>query len=302
MTCAEVSRQGRGKSMKILGIDIGGSGIKGAPVNTDSGELLDDRYRLPTPDSAKPDTMAATVAEIVQHFKWEGPVGCGFPAVVKEGTVHTAANVSKQWIGVNANQLIQKATHCPAIVINDADAAGLAEMRFGAGRDQLGLVLVVTLGTGIGTALFSSGQLVPNLELGHLEIRGVDAEELASDAARQRQDMSWEKWAKRVDLYLTTLERLLWPDLIIIGGGVSKKHEKVLPLLTLRTKVVPAEMRNEAGIVGAALGAISGPSPLSSVAPALAGEKRRPVRRRTRPASVAPVLAGEEGSGGMGDE
>jgi polyphosphate glucokinase len=259
--------------MKILGIDIGGSGIKGAPVDTDSGELLADRYRLPTPSSAKPDPMAATVAEIVQHFKWQGPAGCGFPAVVKEGTVHTAANVSKQWIGVDANQLIQKATHCPATVINDADAAGLAEMRFGAGRDQHGVVLVVTLGTGIGTALFSSDQLVPNLELGHLEIRGVDAEELASDAARKRQDMSWEKWAKRVDLYLTTLERLLWPDLIIIGGGVSKKYEKFLPLLTLRAKVVPAEMRNEAGIVGAALGAIQGPAPLSPAAPTLAGQE-----------------------------
>jgi polyphosphate glucokinase len=267
--------------MKILGIDIGGSGIKGALVNTDGGELLTDRYRLPTPDPAKPDPMAATVAKIVQHFDWQGPVGCGFPAVVKEGVVHTAANVSKQWIGVNANQLIQGATHCPAVVINDADAAGLAEMRFGAGRDQSGVVLVVTLGTGIGTALFSSGQLVPNLELGHLEIRGVDAEELASDAARQRQDMSWEKWAKRVDLYLTTLERLLWPDLIIVGGGVSKKYDKFLPLLTLRTKVVPAEMRNEAGIVGAALGAMQGPSPSSP---------------------AAHRLVGEEGFGGMGDE
>jgi polyphosphate glucokinase len=281
MTRAEVGRQVGEKSMEILGIDIGGSGIKGAPVNTDSGELLADRYRLPTPDSAKPDPMAATVAEIVQHFKWQGPVGCGFPAVVKEGVVYTAANVSKQWIGVNANQLIQEATHCPAMVINDADAAGLAEMRFGAGRDQHGVVLVVTLGTGIGTALFSAGQLVPNLELGHLEIRGVDAEELASDAARQRQDMSWDKWAKRVDLYLTTLERLLWPDLIIVGGGVSKKYEKFLPLLTLRTKVVPAEMRNEAGIVGAALGAIQGPSQFSP---------------------ATPTLAGEEGFGGMGDE
>ncbi len=267
--------------MKILGIDIGGSGIKGALVNTDDGELLTDRYRLPTPNSAKPDPMAAAAAEIVRHFDWQGPVGCGFPAVVKEGVVCTAANVSKQWIGVNANQLIQEATHCPAMVINDADAAGLAEMRFGAGRDQHGVVLVVTLGTGIGTALFSAGQLVPNTELGHLEIRGVDAEELASDAARQRQDMSWEKWSKRVDLYLNTLERLLWPDLIIVGGGVSKKDEKFLPLLTLRTKVVPAEMRNEAGIVGAALGAVQGPSPSSHAV-------------RTR--------AGEEGFGGMGDK
>ncbi len=267
--------------MKILGIDIGGSGIKGAPVDTDSGELLAERYRLPTPSSAKPGPMAAAVAEIVQHFKWQGLAGCGFPAVVKEGIVYTAANVSKQWIGVNANQLIREATHCPSTVINDADAAGLAEMRFGAGRDQPGVVLVVTLGTGIGTALFSSGQLVPNLELGHLEIRGVDAEELSSDAARQRQDMPWEKWAKRVDLYLTTLERLLWPDLIIVGGGVSKKAEKFLPLLTLRTKVVPAEMRNEAGIVGAALGAIQEPSPSSP---------------------AAHTLAGEEGFGGLGDE
>ena len=262
--------------MKILGIDIGGSGIKGALVNTDSGELLTARHRLPTPEPAKPDPMAATVAKVVQHFDWRGPVGCGFPAVVKEGVVYTAANVSKQWIGVNASHLVQKVTQRPTLVMNDADAAGLAEMRFGAGRDQHGVVLVITLGTGIGSALFSAGQLVPNTELGHLEIRGVDAEELASDAARQRMDMSWEQWAKRVDQYLTTLERLIWPDLIIIGGGVSKKHEKFLPLLTLRTKVVPAEMRNEAGIVGAALGAalsLSSPSP-----------------------------AGEEGVGEMGDE
>jgi polyphosphate glucokinase len=201
--------------------------------------------------------------------------------VVKQGVVYTAANVSKQWIGVNANQLVQEATHCPTVVINDADAAGLAEMRFGAGRGQPGVVLVVTLDTGIGTALFSSGQLVANTELGHLEIRGVDAEMLASDAARQRQDMSWEKWAKRVDQYLTTLERLLWPDLIIVGGGVSKKYEKFLPLLTLRTKVVPAEMHNKAGIVGAALGAAQGPSPLS------------PATR---------TLVGEEDFGGMADE
>jgi len=241
--------------MEILGIDIGGTGIKGALVNTESGELLTERYRLPTPPSATPEAVVETVAKIVKHFDWDGSLGCGFPAVVKEGVVYTAANISKQWLGVNVMEALQEATQCSAVVVNDADAAGLAEMRFGAGRGQNGVVLVVTLGTGIGSALFVGGRLVPNTELGHIEMRGVDAETLAADIVRKREDLSWEKWAKRVNRYLSAMERLLWPDLIVVGGGVSKKHEKFLPLLVLQTRVVPAEMRNEAGMVGAALAA-----------------------------------------------
>jgi polyphosphate glucokinase len=241
--------------METLGIDIGGTGIKGALVGTDNGELLTERFRLLTPQPATPKAVVTTAAEVVKHFDWQGPVGCGFPAVVKRGVVRTAANISKKWIGVNVREALGEATQCQVVVLNDADAAGLAEMRFGAGRDQDGVVLVVTLGTGIGTSLFMAGQLVPNTELGHIEIRGKEAEDWAADIVRQQKRLSWKKWAKRVDRYLRTMEQLVWPDLIIIGGGVSKKHEKFFPFLTVQTRVVPAEMRNEAGIIGAALAA-----------------------------------------------
>lgn len=241
--------------METLGIDIGGTGIKGALVGTDNGELLTERFRLLTPQPATPKAVVTTVAEVVKHFDWQGPVGCGFPAVVKRGVVRTAANISKKWIRVNVREALGEATQCQVVVLNDADAAGLAEMRFGAGRDQDGVVLVVTLGTGIGTSLFVAGQLVPNTELGHIEIRGKEAEDWAADIVRQQKRLSWKKWAKRVDRYLRTMEQLVWPDLIIIGGGVSKKHEKFFPFLTVQTRVVPAEMRNEAGIIGAALAA-----------------------------------------------
>jgi polyphosphate glucokinase len=237
--------------MEVLGIDIGGTGIKGAPVDTVSGKLLAERYRLLTPDT--PEAMIATVAEIAKHFDWRGPVGCGFPSVVKDGLICTAANVPKQWIGVNAREAFQEGTQCEVVVINDADAAGLAEMRFGAGRDQDGVVLIITLGTGIGTALFVAGQLVPNLELGHLEIGGKEAEDWAATVVREQEKLSWKRWARRVDKYLNTMQRLIWPDLIIIGGGVSKNHEKFFPFFTVQTRVVPAKMRNQAGIVGAAL-------------------------------------------------
>ncbi|MBN1922796.1 MAG: ROK family protein [Anaerolineae bacterium] len=239
--------------MKVLGIDIGGSGIKGAPVNTKSGELLEERFRLPTPQPSTPAAVAEMVGEVARHFKWRGPIGCGFPAVVRHGVTMTAANVDAGWIGTDAAKLLAKATECQVVVLNDADAAGIAEMKFGAGERRKGLVLIVTIGTGLGTALFVDGRLVPNTELGHIELRGEDAEVWASDAARERKELSWEAWAPYFNEYLVTLERLVWPDLIILGGGASKKFDLFSSALTVKAEVVPAEMRNEAGIVGAAL-------------------------------------------------
>lgn len=239
--------------MKVLGIDIGGSGIKGAPVDTDTGELLAERFRIPTPQPSKPKAVAGTVAAIAGHFGWQGPVGCGFPAVVQHGVTKTAANVHRKWLGTDAAKLFSDTLGCPVTVINDADAAGLAEMRFGAGRGRQGAVMLVTIGTGLGTALFSDGHLVPNLELGHLEIRGKDAERRASDAARKRRHLSWNQWAEAFDEYLETLERLFWPDLFILGGGASKKGDRFLHRLTVQAEVVTAQLLNEAGIVGAAL-------------------------------------------------
>jgi len=239
--------------MQVLGLDVGGTGIKGALVDTQTGRLTTERFRLRTPQPATPEAMAATVAEIARHFEWTGPAGCGFPAVIRHGTVMTAANIDPSWIGIDVRDAFEKATGCTFTVANDADAAGLAEMRFGAGRDRRGVVIVSTLGTGIGSAVFVDGKLVPNTELGHLELDGFDAESRASDAARSREDLSWKRWAKRVDAYLKLLQRLFWPELIIVGGGVSKKHEKFLPRLSVDAEIVPAELRNEAGIIGAAM-------------------------------------------------
>ena len=241
--------------MEILGLDIGGTGIKGAIVDTDTGELIAERFRLLTPNPATPNAIVATTAKVVKHFNWQGPAGCGFPAAIRGGVAYTAANVSKKWLGVNVSEALSDATGCAVTVLNDADAAGLAEMRFGAGRGRAGTVLIITLGTGIGTAIFVNGQLVPNMELGHIEIDGRDAEMLAAEIVRKRQDLSWKKWGKQVDRYLQSIEKLTWPDLIIIGGGASKRHDKFFPQFTVQTEVVPAEMLNEAGIVGAALAA-----------------------------------------------
>lgn len=241
--------------MKILGIDVGGSGIKGAPVDTETGELLAPRYRIPTPENGKPKPMAKVVAEVAGHFEWQGPIGVGFPAPIQGGVALTAANIHQKWIGTHAANLFADATGCPVRVINDADAAGLAEMAFGAGKHREGVVLIVTIGTGLGTCVFTDGVLLPNCEFGHIEIECEDAEWRASDAARKREDLSWKAWSKRFDRYLRTLERLIWPDLIILGGGVSKKHDKFIPRLTVQAEVVPAELLNEAGIVGAALAA-----------------------------------------------
>ena len=241
--------------MNILGIDVGGSGIKGAPVDTSTGELLAERYRIKTPKGAKPEPVAETVAKIASYFDWKDAIGIGFPAPIKGGVAMMAANISEQWVGVNADELFSKATRCPCTTLNDADAAGLAEMEFGAGSGQPGTVIVLTLGTGIGTAIFHRGKLLPNAEFGHLELKGEIAEARASDFARQRDNLSWKKYAKRLNRYLTEMERLFWPDLFIVGGGISKEHEKFLPLLTVDTPVVPAQQFNEAGIIGAALAA-----------------------------------------------
>jgi polyphosphate glucokinase len=223
--------------MEILGIDIGGSAIKGAPVETQTGRLITERMRIPTPEALKPSAMAEVIAQIAQSFKWTGPIGCGFPSAVQGGVILTAANIHKKWVGVNAQQIFAETTGCPVLVLNDADAAGMAEMTFGAGRGQDGSVIIVTIGTGLGIALFTHGQLFPNAELGHLEFNGKDAESRASDA------------------YLNYLEKLFWPDMFILGGGVSKDSEKFIPFLTVQARVVPAQLLNEAGIVGAALAA-----------------------------------------------
>lgn len=265
--------------MRVFGVDIGGTGIKGAPVDLESGALAEPRMRVPTPKPSDPAAVAASVAEVVGHFGWTGPIGATFPAVIKSGVAQTAANVDPSWIGTDVSTALGTALGgVDVTVLNDADAAGVAEMAFGAGRDAGGLVVMTTFGTGIGTALFLHGQLVPNTELGHLEIDGHDAEKKASEAAREREDLSWEKWARRVSRYLATLEALLWPDLIIIGGGASKKAAKFLDHLEVRTKVVPAQLQNEAGIVGAAVAA-AGDQTRARPAP-------RPTRRRgpaTRP-------------------
>lgn len=243
--------------MHILGIDIGGSGIKGAPVDIDTGEFLEERHRIPTPQPSIPNDVGDTVAEIAQFFKWSGPIGCTFPAIIKHGVAYSAANVDESWIGTDAASLFSHKTGCPVCLTNDADAAGIAEMRFGAGRGRSGLVMMLTLGTGIGSAIFLNGQLMPNSELGHLEIRGKSAENRASDRVRDEKSLSWSKWANRLSEYLQTLEFLFSPDLFIIGGGVSKKYDKFLPLLDIDTEIVPAELFNDAGIVGAALAAES---------------------------------------------
>lgn len=241
------------KSSLVFGIDIGGTGIKGAPVDIIRGVLVEPRHRIPTPQPAKPKAVAGVIGELVKHFSWKGPIGCAFPAVIKDGVAHTAANVDKSWIGTDGRALFEQRTGSPVEMLNDADAAGLAEMEFGAGKGQSGLVVMVTLGTGIGSAIFMDGRLVPNSEIGHLIIRGKDSETRASDRARTTKGWSWKKWAKRVDEYLDYVENLLNPDLFIIGGGVSKKHEKYLQYIDTRARVVPAKMLNEAGIIGAAV-------------------------------------------------
>jgi polyphosphate glucokinase len=242
--------------MEILGIDIGGSGIKGAPVDVSNGVLTAERFRIPTPEPSTPEAVGNVVAEIVRHFDWKKPVGCTFPAIVQHGVTHSAANVDQGWMHFDAQPFLQQKTGCPLRLVNDADAAGLAEASFGAAKAVPGVVLVLTFGTGIGSALLLDGKLVPNLELGHLEIRGKDAEKRASDLIRTQKDLSWSKWAKRVNEFLARLEMYFSPDLFVIGGGVSKNYPKFGGYLQAeRAKIVPAQLLNEAGIVGAAMAA-----------------------------------------------
>jgi polyphosphate glucokinase len=238
-----------------LGIDIGGTGIKGAPVDVTSGQLTQERYRLLTPEGAHPANVMQVVREVATHFDVDGPIGITFPGVVLHGVTMTAANVSQHWVGYAADAMFTQQLARPVGMINDADAAGVAEMCFGAGKDRKGVVVMVTLGTGIGSAVFIDGTLVPNTELGHIELDGVDAETRASGSARDQEKLSHKAYGKRLNRYLQHLERLLWPDLIILGGGVSKQGERYLPLLEVRAEVVLAMLRNNAGIVGAALNA-----------------------------------------------
>ncbi|WP_406421799.1 ROK family protein [Streptomyces sp. NBC_00873] len=242
--------------MQIFGVDIGGSGIKGAPVDLDRGDLAQERHKVLTPQPATPKDVADRVAEVVGHFGWSGPVGITFPGVVTSGVTRTAANVDQGWIDTDARTLLSNKLSLPVTVLNDADAAGIAEMAFGAGRGRKGTVIMLTFGTGIGSAVFIDGQLVPNTELGHLELNGHDAEKHASTKAKEDEELSWHHWAHRVQRYLTHVEMLFSPELFIIGGGVSRRADRFLPLIDhVRAEMIPAELQNNAGIVGAAMAA-----------------------------------------------
>jgi polyphosphate glucokinase len=242
--------------MQAFGIDIGGTGIKGAPVDLATGQLVTDRKKIATPRPATPEAVKEVVKELAQSFGWTGVVGATFPGVVVNGTIRTAANVDKSWIGTDAASLFGKAIGADVAVLNDADAAGIAEMTFGAGVGVKGTVLMLTFGTGVGSALFVDGVLVPNTEFGHIEIRGKDAEKRASERGKTDHGWGWKDWTERVSEYLQHIEALLSPGLIIVGGGISKESEKWVPLLTgVQAKIVPAALHNDAGIVGAAMAA-----------------------------------------------
>ncbi|MGX7679863.1 polyphosphate--glucose phosphotransferase [Jatrophihabitans sp. DSM 45814] len=252
---APASQQSRATPEAAYGIDIGGSGIKGAIVDTKTGELRTQRVRIATPTESTPDNVAQIVLDLVTRAKWDGPVGATFPAVIKNGVARSAANVDPSWIGTDVDAVFTKATGREVTVLNDADAAGLAEVRFGAARDVRGVVILLTFGTGIGSGLFLNGQLVPNTELGHLELDGHDAEDRAAASVKDKQKMSYRHWAKRVQRYMSHVESLFSPDLFLVGGGVSKDSDRWLPFLELQTPVRPAMLLNNAGIVGAAMAA-----------------------------------------------
>ncbi len=240
---------------QAFGIDIGGSGIKGAVVTTATGELATDRVRIATPQPATPDAVATIVTELVSRAGWSGVVGATFPAVIKHGVARSAANVDSSWIGTDVDAAFTKATGLDVIVLNDADAAGIAEARFGAAKGVRGVVILLTFGTGIGSALLVDGTLVPNTELGHLELDGHDAETRAAASVKDLNQMSYRKWSGRVQAYMSHVERLFSPDLFVVGGGVSKNSDRWVPLLNLNTPVIPAQLLNNAGIVGAAVAA-----------------------------------------------
>jgi len=240
--------------VQIFGIDVGGTGIKAAIVDTTSGELASERIRIATPQPATPATIATTLREVLDMHQWSGAVGVGFPAAIQHGVARTATNIDKSFIGLPVAEYFSQATGRTLHVANDADVAGLAEMRFGAGKGNRGVVLIITIGTGLGTALFADGHLLPNTELGHVRLEnGVPAERYASEAVRVTKDLKWKEWGERFDLYLRTMEGMFWPDLIILGGGVSRKFNKFAPMITTQAPVVAASFLNQAGIVGAAL-------------------------------------------------
>lgn len=239
-----------------LGIDVGGSGIKGAPVDLDKGEFSQKRLRIDTPAESTPEAVCDVIAKVVDHFddvRSDSPIGVTIPGVVQHGVVKTAANIDKSWIGCEIEKLLEDRLQHDVVVVNDADAAGVGELHFGAAKGHQGLVVLTTLGTGIGTAIFNRGVLVPNSELGHLQINGVDAESIAASSAKTREDLTYPQWAERLQVYYRALEDLLWPDLIVVGGGVSKDADEFLPLLDLRTEIIPATLKNKAGIIGAAV-------------------------------------------------
>ena len=253
MTATEPSTAGQNRG---FGVDVGGSGVKGGMVDLDTGKLIGERFKLLTPQPATPEAIAKTVVEVVRHFDWTGPLGVTYPGVVVNGVVQTAANVDKAWIGTNASEVIGAALDGRQVtVLNDADAAGLAEERYGAGRNESGVVVLLTFGTGIGSAVIHKGVLLPNTEFGHLEVGGKEAEHRAASSVKERKEWSYERWSEEVTNVLVAIENLIWPDLFIAGGGISRKSEKWIPLLKNRTPVVAAELLNEAGIVGAAMAA-----------------------------------------------
>ncbi|BBZ44873.1 polyphosphate--glucose phosphotransferase [Mycobacterium parmense] len=241
---------------RAFGVDVGGSGIKGGIVDLDTGLLIGERYKLLTPQPATPAAVAKTIADVVRAYSWTGPLGVTYPGVVTHGVVQTAANVDKAWIGTNARDIISAELDGQDVtILNDADAAGLAEERYGAGKDNSGLVILLTFGTGIGSAVIHNGKLIPNTEFGHLEVGGKEAEKRAASSVKEKNDLSYEKWAKEVTRVLVAIENAMWPDLFIAGGGISRKADKWVPLLANRTPVVPAALLNTAGIVGAAMAA-----------------------------------------------
>lgn len=245
-----------GKPRRGFGVDVGGSGVKGGIVDLDTGTLIGERFKLATPQPATPDAVAETIAAVVREFGWTERVGVTYPGVVVDGIVHTAANVDKAWIGVNARDVIT--AHLdgqPVTVLNDADAAGLAEEKYGAGRDNTGVIVLLTFGTGIGSAVIHNGALLPNTEFGHLEVGGKEAEHRAASSVKEKKGWSYERWTREVTKVLVAIENAIWPDLFIAGGGISRKADKWIPLLQNRTPVVAASLRNTAGIVGAAMAA-----------------------------------------------
>ncbi len=258
MTSTESSSELRNAS---FGIDVGGSGVKGGIVDLDTGRLVGDRHKILTPQPATPEAVATTISAVVRQFGWDGPLGVTYPGVVTDGVVRTAANVDKAWIGTNAAQVIGGPLGGqPVTVLNDADAAGLAEERYGAGKDNSGLIVLLTFGTGIGSAVIHNGVLLPNTEFGHIEVGGMEAEHRAASSVKDRNEWSYERWAKEVTKVLVAIENAIWPDLIIVGGGISRKADKWVPLLKCRTPVVAAALRNTAGIVGAAMAAKTDPT------------------------------------------